>query len=521
MGFFNFRNKEPLVYEYKSENKNKLDVHIDDILATLKEIFKDANDLTFREIVIEGERSLKGLLCQIDGLSNRELIENVVVRPLTKQSIQGDVTVTKLKENIYKALQDSTITSIDLKEVEYLEEAIDLILSGETALFLEGYDKAIIVSSRSWPARSPNEPVGETVVRGSRDGFVETIRFNTALIRRRIRDPQLKVKQSQIGVRSKTDIAIMYIDNIVDKEVLKRVEENLKDINIDAILDSGYIQQFLEQNPYTPFPQMLVTERPDVTAGSIYEGKIAIIVDNSPSVLILPVTFSAFFQSAEDYYIRSAVSTGVRWVRIIAVIMAVFAPAMYVALTSFNPEIIPTRLALSITSSREGVPFPAFIEIMIMETTLDILREAGIRLPKPIGSTIGVVGGLVIGQAAVSAGIVSPIAVIVIAITALGTFSTPHYEIEASFRIVRVLLVFCSALLGLYGIVLGVIALVIHLTKLESYGVPYFEPIAPLNIKDLKDSMFFIAPWKLMKERPQYIKNNNKRRQGGSKNDKK
>lgn len=523
MGFFNLRKKEPLIYEYESENKTKLNIHIEDILASLKDIFKDANDLVFREIVIEGEQKIKAFLCQIDGISNRELIEDVVIRPLTKQSKQGDVTVGGLKENIYKYLTESTIATIDMKEVEYLEEAIDLVLSGETALFLEGYNKGIIISSRNWPARSPDEPNGETVVRGSRDGFVETIRFNTALIRRRIRDPGLKVKQMQVGVRSKTDIAVMYIDSIVDKDILKKVEKNLKDINIDAILDSGYIQQFLEQNPYTPFPQILVTERPDVTAASIYEGKIAIIVDNSPAVLVLPITFSAFFQSSEDYYVRSAVSTVVRLIRILAVIMAVFAPAIYVALTSFNPEVIPTKLALSITSSREGVPFPAFIEIMIMEVTLDILREAGIRLPKPIGSTIGVVGGLVIGQAAVSAGIVSPIAVIIIAITALGTFATPHYEIEASFRMVRVILILCSALLGLYGVVLGIIALVMHLTKIESYGVPYFEPIAPFNLKDLKDSMFAIVPWKFMKERPQYINNNNnnKVRQGGGKNDKK
>lgn len=520
MSFFKVGKRER-IYEYKAENKTKLDIHIDDILASLKEIFKDANDMVFREFVIEYNKNIKGVLCQIDGISDKDLIANFIMRPFTKQTSEGVPDPNSLKKDVYKAIQDSTVAAVDMSEVDYLEEAINLILSGETALFLEGYNKAIIVASRQWPGRSPNEPNGETVVRGSRDGFVETIRFNTALIRRRIRDPELKVKQMQIGTRSKTDIAIMYIDGLVDKSILNRVEADLNKINIDAILDSGYIQQFLEGNIYTPFPQMLATERPDVTAASIYEGKIAILVDNSPSVLVLPITFTAFFQSAEDYYIRSTVSTMVRLVRIFAVLMAIFAPAVYVALTSFNPEVIPTKLALSITSSREGVPFPAFIEIIIMEITLDILREAGIRLPKPIGSTIGVVGGLVIGQAAVSAGIVSPIAVIIIAITALGTFATPHYEIEASFRIVRVVLVLFSSVLGLYGIVLGVIALVMHLTKIESFGVPYFEPIAPFNLKDLKDSIFVIVPLKFMKERPQYINNRNKVRQGGSKNDKK
>lgn len=521
MGFLRFKRKKHIVFEHKSENKTKVSKSMDEVTRIFEEVFKDAADVTLGKFTINTDKSIRGFLCSIDGISNRDLIEESVIRPLTTQSTAGIFKGSDLKNNIYKSLENSVISTVDMKEVDYIEEAISYVLAGESALFLEGYDKAIIISSRKPPGRSPSEPTGETVVRGSRDGFVETIRLNTGLVRKRIRDPRLKVKQMQVGVRSKTDVAIMYIEELVDKEVLDNVESKIKKINIDAILDSGYIQQFIEENPYTPFPQIVATERPDVTAASIFEGKIAILIDNSPSALILPVTFSAFFQSPEDYYIRPIVSTIVRLIRILAVITAVIAPAMYIGLTSFNPEVIPERLALSITSSREGVPFPAFIEMLIMEITLDLLREAGIRLPKPIGSTIGVVGGLVIGQAAVSAGIVSPIAVIIIAITALSTFATPHYEIEAAFRIVRIIFIILASIWGIYGIVLGVIGLIIHLVRIESYGVPYFEPMAPLSIKDLKDSMFFIVSWKLMRERPQYIKNNNKIRQSGGGNDKK
>ncbi|MEF9935146.1 spore germination protein [Clostridium sp.] len=508
------KKKKELSFDYEHNTKTDIPKNIDDISKIFKDTFVDSHDMVFRDFNI-GSSMLKGFLCQIDGLSDKMLVDDFVMEPLTILSRQVDLDLANLKENLFKAIQNTTIAAADIKEVEYIEEAMLLLLSGETLLFVEGYDKCIIIASRLWPARGTSEPMGETVIRGPRDGFVETIRFNTALVRRRIRDPRLKVKQSQVGVRSKTDIALMYIDELVDKGVLSKIEEKLKAINIDAILDSGYIQQFLEEKPLTPFPQIQATERPDVAAAGIYEGRIIILVDNSPTALILPVTVTAFFQSAEDYYIRPVVATNVRLLRVVAIIIGLLAPAIYIALTSYNPEIIPAKLALSITASREGVPFPAFIEMMIMEVTLDLLREAGIRLPKPLGSTIGVVGGLVIGQAAVSAGIVSPIAVIIIAITALSTFVTPNYEIEAAFRISRIGLMCCAAVYGLYGTVLGVILLLIHLVRLESYGVGYLEPVAPYRLRDLKDSLFIRVPLGYMKDRPQYINNDNKIRQRG------
>ncbi|KMT22819.1 spore germination protein [Clostridium cylindrosporum] len=521
MNFFNFRKPKEMRYEYAPDTKTEVQKSVDETVAIFRDTFKDTNDVIFREFTTGDNQKVKGFLCQIDGISDKMLIDHFVMEPLTILSRRNDLTTEDLKVGIYEAIEKSTIAVTDIKEVDYIEEAMLSILSGETVLFLEGYDKAMIIASRSWPARGPSEPVSETVIRGPRDGFVESLRSNTALVRRRIRDPRLKVKQSQLGTRSKTDIALMYIEGLVDKGILEKVERKLKAINIDSILDSGYVQQFLEERKYTPFPQIQATERPDVSAAAIFEGRIVLMVDNSPTVLILPVTMTAFFQSAEDYYVRPFVATAVRLLRLISIIIAVLAPPLYIALASFNPEAIPAKLALSIAASREGVPFPAFIEMLIMEVTLDILREAGVRLPRPIGSTIGVVGGLVIGQAAVTAGIASPIAIIVIAVTALAQYSTPNYEIETAFKTVRIGIIFLSAVLGLYGVVLGIIALIIHLVMIDSYGVPYFEPLAPMNLKDLKDSMFIRVPWQQMKERPQYVNNDNKIRQAGGSSDQK
>jgi spore germination protein len=316
-------------------------------------------------------------------------------------------------------------------------------------------------------------------------------------------------------------VSISTVSRIINKKggVSEELEEKINKINIDAVLDSGYIQQFIEDRHFTPFPQVQVTERPDVVAGSVYEGRIAVLVDNSPFALILPVTLTALFQSAEDYYSRSTVTTFVRNLRILSGIISLLAPAMYIALISFNPGIIPTKLLLSIAATREGVPFPAFMEAFIMELTLEFLREAGVRLPRAIGSTIGIVGGLVIGQAAVSAGIVSPIMVIVVALTAIASFSIPNYEMAAGFRLIRFILMILASIYGLYGIVLGIIATLVHLVNIKSFGTPFLTPYAPLFVEDMKDGIFLKLPWQNLRKRPRHLDPLDIIRQGDDSND--
>lgn len=517
----NYRRRKikELLYDKKPDTKAEISSNIEENIKLLKDTFKGCNDMVFREFNIGGPDGRKMFMCYIDGMADKMLLDHFVLTPIMLVSREVKPDFEEIKSTLADATKNSAMAVSDFRESDKMDDVLTMIMSGETALFLDSYEKAFIIATRSWPARGPSEPTGETVIRGPRDGFTETMRFNTALVRRRIRDTNLKVKQVQVGERSKTDIALVYIDDIVDKRVLEQVEKKIKNINIDAILDSGYVQQFLEDRQITPFPQVQTTERPDVIAGSLYEGRIGIIVDNSPFALIVPVTLNAFFQSAEDYYSRSTIVSFVRLIRLLSGFLSLVAPATYIALVAFNPAIIPRSLALSIAATREGVPFPAVIEAIIMELTLEFLREAGVRLPRPIGSTIGIVGGLVIGQAAVTAGIVSPIMVIVVALTAISSFAIPNYEVAAGFRLIRFLLMIFASIYGLYGIVLGLIGTLIHLVNMKSFGTPYLAPIAPIAIPDLKDSFLMRISWKYMKKRPVHLDPQDETRQGGEEND--
>lgn len=519
MSFFN-RHKKELHYEYTPDKKTPISSCIDDNIAVIKELFKDANDMVFRDFNIGGPDGTHMFLVFIDGMANNDRINGDVVEPLMISVREVEPSYSDIKKHLYEVIKSSAMAASDFKEIDILEDALTQVLSGDTAMFIDGYTKAIIISTKSWPSRGPDEPSGEMVLRGPRDGFVESLRSNTALIRRRIRDVRLKVKQSQCGVRSKTDIALMYIDDIVDKKALESVENRLKNIQIDAILESGYIEQFIDERKISPFPRVQATERPDVVAAALYEGRIGIIVDNSPFALIVPATLNTMLQSAEDYYLRPCIMTIIRHIRNLAFILSLTAPSLYIALISYNPEIIPNKLLISIAKTREGVPFPAFIEAMIMVVTFELLREAGVRLPKPIGSTIGIVGGIVIGQAAVEAGIVSPIMVIVVAITAISSFALPNYELSIAIRFFRFIMMIAASIYGLYGVMLVVIGLLIHLVKIKSFGVSYLSPIAPLSIKDLKDTMFVRSPWERMRIRPEEYNSADRIRQGGDNNEK-
>lgn len=512
-------NNKQILYDYKPDTKTPLNENIDVNIGIMKNMLTNCDDIVYREFKAGGIDGAKMFLFYIDGLADKLLLDNFVMTPMMITTRLVKPELNEIKQRLAEATKSSGITVGDFKEFGTIEEVIGFVLSGETALFLEGYNKAIIVATKAWPARGIAEPQTETVVRGARDGLTETFRMNTALIRRRIRDPRFKVKQKQIGIRSKTDIAILYIEDIVNPKILEELYKRLEKINIDAILDSGYIEQFIEESSYSPFPQIQTTERPDVVAAAVYEGRVGILVDNSPFALIVPTTLAAFFQSPEDYYSRNILSTFIRFIRLFAGIVSVLAPAAYIAITSFNPGIIPSKLALSIAATREGVPFPAFIEAIIMELTFELLREAGIRLPRAIGATIGIVGGLVIGQAAVSANIVSPIMVIVVAVTAIASFAIPNYEVSAAFRLVRFILMIFAAIYGLYGIVLAGMAVLIHMANIKSFNIPYLAPITPFKAQDMKDT-FYRNSWRNITKRPIHYSPENITRQGVNKNKK-
>lgn len=484
----------------KEAIEEKIYPNIEENIAYIKEILKDNMDIVYREFYIH---EWKAALIYIDGMADKILLDDYVLETLM---------INSEKVNNINNIKERLLTVSDLKELNSLKASINAMLSGETMLLIDELEVCYVIATRLWPNRGISEPSAETVVRGSREGFSETLRFNTVLVRRRIRDTRLRVKPQSVGVRSKTDVALMYIEDIVNKSALNELEKRMDSINVDAILDSGYIEQMIEDNKWSLFPQIQSTERPDVVAAALYEGKITILVDNSPVALIVPTTLPALFQSPDDYYQRWMYSSFVRLIRLISIVFSLIMPSLYVAITSFHTSIIPTRLAYSIAASREGVPFPAFIEALIMELSLALLMESIVRLPRPIGATIGIVGGLIIGQAAVSAGIVSPIMIIIVSVTAISSFITSNYEITFAFRIIRLILIIAASIIGLYGIALGLTMMLIHLIKLKSFGIPYLSPVVNIEKDDLKD-LFIKYPIQYLKRRPKFMNTGDKIRQ--------
>src|SRR5690606_7778293 len=337
---------------------------------------------------------------------------------------------------------------------------------GKTALFVERLPHAIIVDLAGYDTRSVTEPVGEPVVRGPREGFVDNLKTNMSLIRRRVGSPMLRFERMELGRWTRTPVVIAYIHRLADEALVQEVRRRLSAIGIDGIIDTSYIEHFIEDTPYTIFPRVLNTERPDIVVASLLEGRVAILAEGSPFALIVPTTLWMLMQAAEDYYQRWDGATLVRLLRYILVAAVVLFPSIYVAATTFHPEMLPSTLLISIAAAREAVPFSSFAEVLLMEITFEALREAGVRLPRPIGQTISIVGAIVIGEAAVTAQIVSAPVVIIAAFTGISSFVIPHFNLGIGFRIARFFILLLSGSLGLLGISIGVMLMILHLAAL-------------------------------------------------------
>lgn len=491
----------------------KLTKNLRENVQYFKGLFKDCDDILFREIELGDEHKIKIIVIFVDGMANKEFVSDSAIQSLFWKDDLDHVFVDETYELFFDRIFKEAIASAELKKEDKTETIIDNILSGDTVLLVENVDKCIIIGSRNGPSRSIEEPKTETVIRGPRDGFNEIMKFNLALIRRRIKDPKFKVKLKQVGKRSRTTVAVLYIDDIVDNKLLDEVNKRLDNIDIDAVLDSAILENLIEDNYLSPFPQMENTERPDSVAASLYEGRVGLIVDNSPFALIVPATMGTLIQSSEDYYERWPQTTIIRIIRIIAMFLSFMAPALYIAITAYHPGLLPTKLIYFLAASRINVPFPSVVEAILMELTMELLREAGTRVSGPIGSTIGIVGGLIIGQAAVDAGIVSPLVIIIVAITTISTFAIPSYEMATGFRTVRFIFIVFAGILGLYGVVLGTIVLLSHFIILSSFGIPFTSPFSGLGIEegDLKDTLVK-APIQRLWLRPGFTNPQNKRR---------
>ncbi len=423
-------------------------------------------------------------------------------------------------EDIQEFVRHNSLGIADVKKLENLDESIDAMLAGNAVFFIDGYDKAMKISSKGYPSTGVMEAESEKVLRGSREGFSDSVKSNSALIRKRLRDTRLKVEEYKIGVRSHTLTQVLYMDDLVHEGLLEEVKERLEEFQIDGILDSGMLEQLTEDVWYSPFPQYQTTERPDRAVQEILKGKVVILCDNSPEALILPGNFSSFMESSEDWYHRFEMAFFLRILRYLAVIMATVLPGLYLAVIRFHTQILPSALILSFAEAREGVPFSSVVELIFLELAFELIREAGVRVPGSLGNAIGIVGGLVIGQAAVEANLVSPIVVMIVALTALGSMTVPNEEFAAAFRLVKYGFLILGGYLGIYGIVLGVYLVIGHLAGLISFGIPYLVPFIKKEQKGSRGEGILRVPLRKRVLRPLYAREEQKirlkRKESGS-----
>lgn len=494
-------NIDDLEKYYDCPPSKELSGNLSKDLEQIKKIFNGSDDVIYRDFKINGQYD--AILFFLDGFVDIKQVNLNILKPLCnhtdyhKEIFKGD-------KGLLNKLIQQQISVANIKNALKFKDIVDSILIGEAILLVSGIDAATLIDVSEFEKRNIDEPITEPVTRGSRDGFTEFIETNITLIRRRLKTPRLQVKNMEVGELSKTRVVITYIEGIAESSLVNEVKDRISKISIDAILESGYIEELIEDNHFSIFSQLGYTERPDRLVSTLLEGHIGIIIDNTPMVLIAPQTFFQFMQSSEDYFERYIPSFMIRCIRYLFTFTALFLPSLYIAVLTFHPGMLPKSLLLNIWSSREDVPFPVLIEAFIMEIFFEGLREAGVRMPRTASQTVSIVGGLIIGQAAVQAGIVSASMVIVVSVTGIASFIIPRYNLGLSIRFLRFIMMILAGTFGLYGIFMGVLVVLIHMAKLKSFGVPYLSSLAPLDSSGLKD-VIIRAPWWAMIKRPKFI----------------
>jgi hypothetical protein len=445
-------------------------------LAVIQERFSGVADLMLYPL--EG-----GMGVYLDGLVEAPVDEKVLQRLLRPQGIKLPPCLPCFAKPLHSA-----------------EELVCAILEGQVVLLQDQDPVAQGLQVQGGERRSVEEPAAERVIRGPREGFVESLRVNTALIRRRLKTPSLRVQSYRFGRLTQTAANLLWIEGVATPALVSEVQRRLELVDLEAVIESSYVEELIQDRWYSPFPQILNTERPDTAVASLVEGRVILVIDGSPSVLVMPAVLSSFMQSNEDYYERFQISSTVRLLRYLFLLTALVAPSLYIAATSFQPQLFPTHLFESVAGLRESVPFPALLEAAMMETIFEVMREAGLRLPTALGQAISIVGALVIGEAAVRAGLVSPLMVIVVAITGIANFMLPRYNFGTSIRLLRFPLMLVAGTLGMIGICAGLVALLLHLCALKSFGVPYLSPASPWDWRGTLDYLIR-APHKLLDRR--------------------
>lgn len=485
---------------------SKIVTSLDENLTNLKVRYNALinSDIILREFTLSlNGASYKALIVCIDGMIDSELVNNFLLRPLMETSNNSAKTINlngvKIKKSkkidLATYIYNSLVPQNDINEVNTLDDLIDAVNSGDCALLVDTLDVAFVVDVKGYKSREISAPANEIVVRGSQEAFVEKLRTNTSMLRRIINNENLIIEDCTVGKISKTNVAICYLKNIANSDLVNEVKYRINNLDIDYVISSGQLEQLIQDKSNVAFPQLIATERSDKTSLHILEGRVVVIVDGSPYVLIMPGVFLDFLSSPEDMNLKHQYSNLLKIVRILATFITLFLPGIYVAVSNYHTELLPTELLFTIAASRNTVPFPTIVEIFVMEISFELIREAGLRVPTPFGSTIGIIGALILGESAVSANLVSPILIIIVAITGICSFTIPDFSLSFSFRIFRFLYIILGYLCGLLGIAMGMFIQLAILVSLKSFGAPYLAPYVPATNLNASLSYFIKPIW--------------------------
>ena len=454
----------------KSLNKN---------IETIKNIFHNSEDLIIREFV--SYKSIKSALIFLDGSVDKQFIISGVIKPLQEKNKPKN-------KNLADFSMEQIVSFAQVNTEQSLNTIVTNINNGFCIILFEKTQKATCVGSTKWPIRAVSEPPTSAVISGPREGFVEDLTTNVSLIRKRLKNPNVMFEKIEIGKYTKTQIRLCYIHGIASEQIIKKIREKLSKIEIDGIIDSSYISAFLEDRRHSVFRQVGSAEKPDIITSKILEGRVAIIVDGSPIVLTLPFLLIEDFQSSNDYYSTSTSASIIRWLRLFGAIFAIILPGMYVSMMLYHYKLIPIKLLISIANSTQGIPLSPFLEVLFIIFLFEILYEASLRMPRYLGLALSVVGALILGDTGVKAGLISPPAVMIVALTGVMSYTVPNQNTQIS--ILRLIFTILGGVLGFYGIILGSLFLVGYLTGMENYTAPYFAPFGPYVSNDQKDGLF-------------------------------
>lgn len=484
---------------------------LSDKMELIRPYIDKNQDLVCRSFALGSKHELQAAMVYLDGTVDSAILDQNVIRPLIGGA-NGRLS-GKDRKHLLETIGKNLLTVGKIHAVGTLSALVRSIFDGFTVVMVDGVPEALVIDIHGGKQRAIEEPDDERTLRGSREGFIEDLVVNISLIRRKLRDPNLVVEKTIVGRRTRTDVAIVYIEDIADPKIVDRVRTKIGTIDIDGMVATGYIEQFIEDRPYSLFPQMRSTERPDKLVAALLEGRIAVLANGTPWVLIVPSILVEFLHGSEDYYERAFVGTFFRLLRYAAFFLAVSLPALYIALLSFRPDLIPFNLIVPIAMARKEVPFPVVIEVLLFTGVVELIAEAGLRMPSPIGQTTGVVGGIILGQAVIAAKLASPMVIITVSLTIISTYAIPTQSMVNTVRLLRLIMIAMAASFGLFGLSIGWLLLLAHLADLDSLGIPYLAPLAPTRYGDLKDTLFRTFLWK-MNRRPESIPSQDKKRQG-------